>query len=163
MRTLYRYPKNYQNSTSTLTKERLYRNKSTARKTYNCQLFMKCANDKKEYQICVLNCGGEAYTTKANLLTRYTVFFPPVPKSPPGHPRISPNYRFGTIWYFYRVFIWDSSRCSRKLSMVEAQFSKCYTQRRRDNFPGTQFLLDKLLILKKGLGQGIPKQLVELK
>ena len=39
----------------------------------------------------------------------------------------------------------------------------CYTQRRRDNFPGTQFFLDKLLILKKGLGQGIPKQLVELK
>ena len=39
----------------------------------------------------------------------------------------------------------------------------CYTQRRRDNFPGTQFFLDKLLILKKGLGQGIPKQFVELK
>ena len=39
----------------------------------------------------------------------------------------------------------------------------CYTQRRRDNFPGTQFFLDKLLILKKGLGQGIPKQLVKLK
>ena len=39
----------------------------------------------------------------------------------------------------------------------------CYTQRRRDNFPGTQFFLDKLLVLKKGLGQGIPKQLVELK
>ena len=39
----------------------------------------------------------------------------------------------------------------------------CYTQRRRDNFPGTQFFLDKLLILKKGLGQGIPKQFVDLK
>ena len=39
----------------------------------------------------------------------------------------------------------------------------CYTQRRRDNFPGTQFFLDKLLILKKGLGQGTPKQLAELK
>ena len=37
----------------------------------------------------------------------------------------------------------------------------CYTQRRRDNFPGTQFFLDKLLILKKGLVQGIPKQLAE--
>ena len=61
-----------------------------------------------------------------NLLTRYTVFFPPVPKSPPGHPRISPNYRFGTIWYFYRVFIRDSSRCSRKLIMVEGRFSKWF-------------------------------------
>ena len=40
---------------------------------------------------------------------------------------------------------------------------QCYTQRRRDNFPGTQFFLDKLLILKKGLGQGTPKQLAELK
>ena len=39
----------------------------------------------------------------------------------------------------------------------------CYTQRRRDNFPGTQFFLDKFLFSKKGLGQGIPKQLVELK
>ena len=39
----------------------------------------------------------------------------------------------------------------------------CYTQRRRDNFPGTQFFLDKLLILKKGLVQGIPKQLAESK
>ena len=39
----------------------------------------------------------------------------------------------------------------------------CYTQRRSDNFPGTQFFLDKLLILKKGLGQGTPKQLAELK
>ena len=39
----------------------------------------------------------------------------------------------------------------------------CYTKRRRDNFPGTQFFLDKLLILKKGLVQGIPKQLAESK
>ena len=39
----------------------------------------------------------------------------------------------------------------------------CYTQRRRDNFPGTQFFLDKFLFSKKGLGQGIPKQLVKLK
>ena len=39
----------------------------------------------------------------------------------------------------------------------------CYTQRRRDNFPGTQFFLDKFLFSKKGLGQRIPKQLVELK
>ena len=43
------------------------------------------------------------------------------------------------------------------------KLQKCYTQRRRDNFPGTQFFLDKLLFSKKGLGQGIPKQLVELK
>ena len=39
----------------------------------------------------------------------------------------------------------------------------CYTQRRRDNFPGTQFYLEKFLFSKKGLGQGTPKQLVELK
>ena len=39
----------------------------------------------------------------------------------------------------------------------------CYTQRRRDNFPGTQFFLEKFLFSKKGLGQGTPKQLVELK
>ena len=41
--------------TSTLTKEWLNRYKSTARKTHNYQL--KCASDKKECQICELNCG----------------------------------------------------------------------------------------------------------
>ena len=48
-------------------------------------------------------------------------------------------------------------------SETDIKLSSCYTQRRRDNFPGTQFFLDKLLILKKGLGQGTPKQLAELK
>ena len=47
--------------------------------------------------------------------------------------------------------------------LCQTKVQVCYTQRRRDNFPGTQFFLDKLLILKKGLGQGTPKQLAELK
>ena len=40
-------------STSNLTTKRLNRYKSTARKIYNCQLFVRCASDKKEYQIYV--------------------------------------------------------------------------------------------------------------
>lgn len=41
--------------TLNLTTMRLNRYISTARKIYNCRLFVKCVSDKKEYQMSVLN------------------------------------------------------------------------------------------------------------
>ena len=55
-------------SISTFTKEQLIRYKPTARKTHNCRLFMKCASDKKEYQISALNCEGEAHIPHSYLI-----------------------------------------------------------------------------------------------
>ena len=70
------------------------------------------------------------------------------------------------MWHYINENDWPGMSQAAKEGSKEGFFrcwQMCYTQRRRDNFPGTQFFLDKFLFSKKGLGQRIPKQLVELK
>ena len=94
----------------------------------------------------------------------------PIREPPTGRKRDILNQKYDHILVCLDAILNRAERGLEevRIAVTEAreaveQRRQCYTQRRRDNFPGTQFFLDKLLILKKGLGQGTPKQLAELK
>ena len=74
---------------------------------------MKCASDKKEYQICVLNCGGDAHTegTIIRGVEGPKVLAPP----PTAHTNIffpslwAAVYTLGEYKFFHPGFFWNSS------------------------------------------------------